>query len=43
MLVLRHLVREEGGTYRPAQDALDVLRFYANSVTDVVDRGAPAR
>jgi glycerol-3-phosphate O-acyltransferase len=42
MLVLRHLVREEGGTYRPAEDALDVLRFYANSVTDVVDKGAPA-
>lgn len=41
MLVLRHLVLEDNGAYRAAPDALDVLRYYANSLTDDAPGGAP--
>lgn len=42
MLVLRHLVLEDNGAYRAAPDALDVLRYYANSLSDAAPLGAPA-
>ena len=32
MLTLRHFVEESGGLYRAADDALGMLRYYANSI-----------
>ena len=32
MLTLRHFVEESGGLYRAADDALEMLRYYANSI-----------
>ena len=32
MLTLRHFVEESGGLYRVADDALEMLRYYANSI-----------
>ena len=42
MPVLHHRVRAQGGVYRAAEDAHEVLRYYANSVADVTEPDAAA-
>jgi glycerol-3-phosphate O-acyltransferase len=42
MLVLRQLVTDAGGIYRPAADALPLLAYYANSIAHLRGEAAPA-
>jgi len=39
MLLLRHMVVEEEGTYLANEKELPLLRYYANSIAHLVDEG----